>query len=49
MLRATVIGFYDSLNPDAIEYVCDQSNMQTIMCSKDYMSKLIKMRRDGLL
>jgi len=41
ILKVTVIGFYDSMSPDAINYCCERTCLPTMMCSGDYLKKIV--------
>ena len=47
-LRSTVIGFYDSMGPQAVDYCFKQTNLASIFCSKEYLLKLLNMKKEGL-
>jgi len=49
ILKVTVIGFYDSMSPDAINYCCERTNLPTMMCSGDYLKKIVQMKTEGLM
>ena len=46
-LRGTIVGFYDSMGPDAVEYCLRQTLMPTMFASEEYLAKIISMREDG--
>jgi len=37
MIKATVVGFYDSMGPDAVDYCFEQTKMTSIFASKKYL------------
>ena len=41
------IAFYDTLGPQAVEFVIRQTNLTTISCSGNYLPSLIKLKREG--
>jgi len=42
----TTIALYDTLGQDAARYVCDQTELSTICCSKDLVQSIIKLKSD---
>ena len=46
-LDATVVGFYDAMGVEQVDYILNQTQMTTIVCSKDYAEKIAKMRSEG--
>lgn len=42
----TTIALYDTLGPDAARFVCHQTELATICCSKDLVSGLIKLKEE---
>lgn len=46
-LGGTVVAFYDTLGPKAIEFVIEQTNLTSITCSADKISKLILLKTQG--
>ena len=46
-LRATTIAFYDTLGPQAIEYVINQTELSTITCAGNCLSKIILLKSQG--
>lgn len=42
----TTIALYDTLGPDAAKFVCQQTELSTICCSKDLIAALIKLKAD---
>jgi long-subunit acyl-CoA synthetase (AMP-forming) len=47
MVRSTVVGFYDTMGPDAVQYCFDQTNATSLFCSKEYLVKMLDMRNSG--
>jgi len=47
MIKATVVGFYDSMGPDAVDYCFEQTKMTSIFASKKYLQKILNMKRSG--
>lgn len=44
--KTTSVALYDTLGPDAIEFVCNQTEMTSISISKDYIAKLSQLKID---
>jgi long-chain acyl-CoA synthetase len=43
----TTIAFYDTLGPQAVEFVIKQTELTTISCSGQYVAGLIKLKKEG--
>jgi long-chain acyl-CoA synthetase len=41
------VAFYDTLGPDAVSFVINQTELTAISCSGNYLPALIKLRRDN--
>lgn len=41
------VAFYDTLGPDAVSFVINQTELTAISCSGNYLPGLIKLRRDN--
>lgn len=46
MSGGTTIALYDTLGPDAARFVCDQTELSTVCCSKDLVAGLVKLKED---
>jgi long-chain acyl-CoA synthetase len=46
-IGGTTIAFYDTLGPQAIEFVINQSELQTITCAGSQLSKIILLKSQG--
>jgi len=46
--RTSVIGFYDAMGNEAVDYIIRQTELTTVFCTGDYIAKLISMKKDGL-
>jgi long-chain acyl-CoA synthetase len=42
--KATVIGMYDTLGPDAIRFIVNQTKLSTISIAKEYIQKLCNVK-----
>ena len=45
--KITTIGFYDSMNAESVDYILNQTELTTIICSKDFVRKIIDMKKSG--
>lgn len=45
---SSVVGFYDAMGNSAVEYIVNQTELKTIVCTKDYMKKVIELKKDGM-
>lgn len=43
----TTVAFYDTLGPQAVEFVIRQTELTTISCSSNYVTGLIKLKKEG--
>ena len=48
LIRSTCVGIYDSMGPDAVDYVIKMTKMPTIFASAEYLDKILAMKKDGL-
>ena len=48
LIQCTIVGFYDSMGPDAVDYCFEQTSMPSLFCSKEYLAKILAMREQGL-
>lgn len=46
-LGGTTIAFYDTLGPEAVEFVINQTKLTTICCAGQYLSKIILLKSQG--
>lgn len=44
----TVVGFYDAMAKEQVDYILNQTEMRTVVCSNVYARKLIEMKKDGM-
>ena len=42
--RGTVVGFYDSMGFEAVNFCIEQTYMPTIFASAEYLVKIVQMR-----
>ena len=43
----TAVGFYDAMSVDQVDFILNQTEMSTIVCTADYAKKLIDMKKSG--
>ena len=41
------VAFYDTLGPDAVRFVINQTGLTAISCSANYLPSLIKLKKDN--
>ena len=46
MAGGTTIALYDTLGQDAARFVCNQTELATICCSKDLIANIIKLKEE---
>jgi len=44
MLRGTIIGYYDSMDYNAVDYCCKMTHMPTMFCTGEYLVKVFEMK-----
>lgn len=44
----TTIGFFDSMGAQSVDFILNQTELSTIFVAKEYVAKLVSMKRDGL-
>ena len=45
---ATTVGFFDAMGQEQVDYILNQTEMVTILCSEQYLQKVIVMKKAGL-
>lgn len=45
-IGATSVAFYDTLGPQAQKFVCKQTELTTICCAGDIVSKICKLKQE---
>ena len=48
VLKATVVGFYDSMGDSSVDYCMNQTRLETMFVSAGYLKKLLGMREAGM-
>ena len=43
--KMTVVGFYDAMGVVSLEYILNQTEMTTIVCSGEYIMKIVEMKK----
>ena len=46
--KITSVGFYDAMGTQAVDFILNQTQMTTIICSDVYVSKIVQMKADGM-
>lgn len=46
MSGGTTIALYDTLGPDATKFVVSQTQLATIVCSKDLIENMVKLKQE---
>ena len=46
--KVIVVGFYDSMGFDAVEFILNQTELTSIVCASDYVKKILAMRENGM-
>lgn len=46
MNSVTTIAFYDTLGPEAVKFVINQTKLTAISCAGNYLPSMIKLRKD---
>jgi long-chain acyl-CoA synthetase len=47
-VRTSVVGFYDAMGNSAVDFIIEQTELRTIVCSKEYIKKVFAMKKEGL-
>jgi len=43
----TVVGFYDAMGTTSVEFILNQTEMTSIICSGEYIKRIVDMKKDG--
>ena len=46
--KITVVGFYDAMGVSSVEFILNQTEMSSIICSSEYCEKIYNMKKDGM-
>jgi long-subunit acyl-CoA synthetase (AMP-forming) len=49
MNGTTIVGFYDAMNSEAIDFIVGETELQTIFCSGNFVKKILALKSDGLI
>jgi len=44
-----LVPLYDTLGPEAVQYICNQTNLPTVFCANVYVQKLVDLKKNGKL
>ena len=48
-MKTTLIGFFDAMGEESVNFIVEQTELTTIFCAKEYVDRLIKMKNEGKL
>jgi len=43
----TAVGFYDAMSAEQVDFILNQTEMQTLVCTADYAKKVVTMKQGG--
>jgi long-subunit acyl-CoA synthetase (AMP-forming) len=46
-VKTSVVGFFDAMGEEAVDFIINQTELTTVFCSREYVDKLIKMKKEG--
>ena len=46
MCGGTVVGFYDAMSFEAVDFILKQTEMETMLVAGEYVAKILKMRAE---
>jgi long-chain acyl-CoA synthetase len=49
MNRTTVVGFYDAMNSEAIDFIVKETELTTIFCSGNFVKRILSLKSEGLI
>ena len=41
----TAVGFYDAMSAEQVDFILNQTEMRTLVCTADYAAKLVDMKK----
>ena len=44
--KITAVGFYESMGPEQVQYILNQTEMTSIFVAKAYIDKILEYKRD---
>ncbi len=45
--RITAVGFFDAMSSEQVEFIFNQTEMTTVVCTADYAKKIVDMKANG--
>lgn len=46
--KITTVGFYDAQGESSIDFIFNQTEMTTLVCSKKFLNTVLEMKKNGL-
>lgn len=46
--KITTVGFFDAMSKEQVDFILNQTEMKTVVCTPDYAQRLIDMKKEGL-
>ena len=46
-IGATAVGFYDAMGAEQVEFILNQTELSSIVCTQTYAKKVIAMKKNG--
>jgi hypothetical protein len=46
-VKTSVVGFFDAMGEDAVDFIIKQTELTSVFVTKEYVDKLIKMKKAG--
>lgn len=43
----TAVGFYDAMSVEQVDFILNQTEMSSMICSPDYAQKIVSMKESG--
>ena len=43
----TAVGFYDAMSAEQVDFILNQTEMKTLVCTGDYAKKIVDMKKSG--
>jgi long-chain acyl-CoA synthetase len=44
----TTIGFFDSMGPESVDFILNQTELSCIFTTPEYIKKIVSMKKEGL-
>ncbi len=45
--RITAVGFFDAMSSEQVEFIFNQTEMTSVVCTADYAKKIVDMKANG--